>query len=53
MPVRNQARFVAEALKSIRIQRYTNYELLFVDTASEDGLGTLSGNTRSANRAFA
>jgi glycosyltransferase involved in cell wall biosynthesis len=41
MPVYNGARYIREALESVILQGFQNYELIISDNASEDATGTI------------
>jgi len=54
IPVRNGVRYLAEAVESVRAQRYHPLEILVVDDASTDGTGQLARqwpNVRYISRA--
>lgn len=36
VPTKNSSRFIAFALRSIKLQTYSNYEVIFIDAQSED-----------------
>jgi glycosyltransferase involved in cell wall biosynthesis len=50
MPVRNRARHIAEAVESVRAQRFTDWELIIVDDGSTDNVEAMLAPYAGDNR---